>query len=211
MTYGLFHHLENYRLVDLKIPFRGGYQQWKQTGCWQSRLGHSLMKPAKRKLLVGPPPPRLPSLWPGSTVVPHVTAHPPICRQDTKWLRTVFLMQSYCLVPGLWLLPKSRPDCLAVKAATLHGVLSSLSPGRLIVSDLCRHTQSCWLCVTAVGTFFSYSVAVPVWSVDCSHITLAFETKWCHVFGFLNHWYDNGIIPFIAKATQLWADSQDIW
>ena len=37
--------------------------------------------------------------------------------------------------------------------------------------------------------------------------TLALETKWCHMFGFLNHWYDNGIIPFIAKATQQWAKS----
>ena len=38
----------------------------------------------------------------------------------------MFLTQSYCLVPDLWLLPKSRPDCLAVKEAALHGVLSSL-------------------------------------------------------------------------------------
>lgn len=65
-------------------PSFGGYQQRShaQPGRWQLS-GRSLMKPARRKLLFTTPP-RLPSLWPGSSVVPHVTAHPPICRLDTK-------------------------------------------------------------------------------------------------------------------------------
>lgn len=191
----------------LKIPFLGGYQQRKQTaGCWQLS-GCSLMKPA-RKLLSGPTPPRLPSLWPGSKRCPHVTAHPQYVDWTRSkglcfWRRATVRCQTYDFCQKIDLI------ALRWKEAHVAWVLSA-APGRLMISGLCPTLRaaacvSLLLALSSVTTLLFQSD-----QLGSSHITLALETKWCHMFWLSEplvwQWY----YTFIAKATQPWADSQNI-
>lgn len=87
----------------------------------------------------------------------------------------------------------------------------------------CSHPlRAEWLCLTfdpskhyqsyliTVDTFSGYRIAVPVQSASSSHTTVAIETNLCQVFGFMDHLQSDNCVPFIAKTTQRWADSQNM-
>lgn len=72
------------------------------------------------------------------------------------------------------------------------------------------HSESYWLCVTAVDTFSGYVLLFQSNQVTPATLLQPLKVICVKCLAFWTIWYDNGIIPFTAKATQPWADSQSI-